>query len=216
MSRLFDKVSGTFTSYDSSGITDSSANWQVNYYVDWYVTIDGTEYQITANTATTLSFANSLAATDDYQIAIVGRDFLEQIESDASDTTKVPSALISEKYEITNRMMHNKVFAYLKQLYTQYDYTSSSSETYSFDPLDNILNIYVLQDCFANYMLHLIFKDLMIAEDFNGFKAFEFYLKSFNDQIKDAMSLIQIDFDEDGVADADEIRTQPSGTYFFR
>ena len=122
MSKLFDKITGTITSYDSDGVTDSLASWTVDYYKDWFVTLDGTEYKITSNTATTLSFANSIASNLSYSIAFVGRTFLTELESDAANTTKIPDALISKKYNQTNSDVHNKVFAYLRNYYkTDFD-----------------------------------------------------------------------------------------------
>lgn len=206
MDRLFDKTSGTSTSYNSSGITDSSAAWVVDEFVDWYVTIGSTEYLITANTTNTLSFTNALAANAAYEIAFVGRDYLTEIESECSDTTRIPSALISKKYAQVNNDLNNKVFAYLRNLCT--------NDT--FDPLENILNLIILQQSFAYLLLTKIYEDLSIEQDsFESFKGFNMYGKAYNDTIKDALALIQIDFDEDGVADYDEKNKSVSSMNFF-
>lgn len=204
MSKLFDKITGTITSYDSSSVTDSSASWEVDYYKDWYVTLDGTEYQITSNTATTLSFTNSISSLLDYSIEFVGRTFLTELESDASNTTKIPDALISKKYNQANSDLHNKVYAYLRGLYTT-----------DFDPMDNIFNIICMQQSFGYYLLAKIYQDLMIDQDsFEGFKGYNMYEKSYIETVKDSLALIQVDFDEDGVLDADE-QTQSAATYAF-
>jgi hypothetical protein len=204
MSNLFDKVTGTTTSFDSSGVTDSSASFTVDYYTGWYVTIDSVEYLITSNTATTLVFANSIAANADYSIAIVGRTFLTKIESDGANTTKIPDALIEKKYDQVNTDIQNKIFAYLRGYYTT-----------TFDPLANILNPLVMQQSFAYSVLAKIYQDLMIDQDsFESFKGYNMYNKDYIEAVKDAISLLQVDFDEDGTVDASE-KTQSAAAYTF-
>lgn len=195
MAKLFDKISGTSTSFDSDGITDSTASFTEDALVGWFAVIDSVEYEITANTTTTLSFANSLTENSDYEIVFVGRDFLTQIESECSDTTRIPSALIEKKYAQVNNDLQNKVFAYLRGLYTNS----------TFDPLTNILNLTILQQTFAYLLLSKVYEDLSIQQDsFESFKGFNMYAKNYGDGVKDALALIQIDFNEDGVADFDE------------
>lgn len=204
MSNLFDKITGISTSYTSTSITDTSKSWTTNYYVGWYVVIDSTEYEITANTSDTLTFDNSLADNADYSIEFVGRDFLTELESDCSNTTKIPSALISKKYNQVNVDLTNKIFAYLRKLITD-----------DFDPMANILNLTIMQQSFGYFLLAKIFQDLMIDQNsFESFKGYNMYEKSYNDGIKDALSLIQIDFDEDGEADAIEKNNSVSSYTF--
>ncbi len=204
MSKLFDKITGTTTSYDSSSITDSTASWTEDQFVDWYVVIDDTEYQITANTTDSLSFSNSLSSNLTYSIEFIGRDYLTELESDLSNSTKVPDALISKKYNQANLDLHNKVFSYLRKL--------NESD---FNPLDNILNLEILQQAFAYYMLSKIYQDLMVdQESFEGFKGYNMYEKSYIDGIKDGLALLQIDYDEDGEADYNE-KADSASTFSF-
>ena len=201
----FDKISGSYTSYDSASITDSSATWVTNAYQNWYVTIASTEYKIESNTSDTLTFSNSLVATGTYEIAFLGRTYLTEIESDCSNSTKIPDALILKKYNQANIDIYNKLFAYLRKLYST-----------DFDPLTNILNVYILQQAYAYYMLYLLYTDLMILEgSFNQYKA-DLYYNQYKDTVKDALALIQIDFDEDGTADASEKTDSVGGVSLIR
>ena len=204
MAKLFDKITGTTTSYDSDGITDSSAAWTVDYYKDWYVTINNIEYLITSNTATTLSFSNSLTADKTYEISFVTRKYLEQLESDIANTTKIPNNLIDKKYNQANFDISNKIFAYLRGLYKN-----------DFDPLANIANLTMMQQSFGYYLLAKIYQDLMIdQESFEGFKGYNMYEKSYIDGVKDSLALLQIDLNGDGNISADE-KSQSVSTYSF-
>ena len=204
MSNLFDKITGTTTAFDANGITDSTKSFTINYYVGWFIVINLTEYKITANTATTISFANSLSANDTYSIDFVGRTFLTELESDLSNSTKVPDALILKKYNQVNVDITNKVFAYLRKLTTE-----------SFNPLANILNPLIMQQSFAYSLLSKVYQDLTIEqESFESFKGYNIYEKSYNDGIKDSLALLQIDLNEDGTASASEIANSPS-TYVY-
>ncbi len=194
MVKLFDKITGTTTSFDNQGITDSTATWKTDQFKDWWVTIDGTEYLITSNTSTKLLFSNSLSSNHNFSIAFVGREFLTQTESDASNIIKIPDNLIEKKYNQANFDLSNKIFSYLRGLYRQ-----------DFDPLQQIFNIYVMQQSFAYLVLAKIYQDLMIdQESFEGFKGYNMYEKSYNDGINDSLSLLQIDLDKDGVVDVEE------------
>jgi len=202
---LFDKVSGTSTSYNSSGITDSSASWTINQFQNWYVTINSTEYLIESNTVDTLTFSNTLSADADYEIAIVGREYLEEIESDGSNTTKISDDLISKKYNQANIKLNNAVEVYLRKLCTS-----------EFDPLENILNIDKMQQSYAYYMLFLIYSDLKLGVDtFNQDKSDGFY-QEYKALVRDALALLVIDFDEDGEADCDEKNVSAGGITLVR
>lgn len=205
MSNLFDKETGTTTSFDSSKVTDSSKSWTVNQFKNWYIEINGTEYQIDSNTETELLFTNAIAANYSYTIAFVGRSKLTELESDCSNTTKIPSDLISKKYNQSNQDIHSKVFANLRSFLTS-----------EFDPLNNIKNLYCLQQVFSYYLLSKIFQDLSISEDsFESFKGYNMYEKSYNDGIRDALSMLQIDFDESGTIEYDEKNRAPASVSFF-
>ncbi len=194
MVKLFDKITGTTTSFDNEGVTVSTVDWKVNQFKEWWVTIDGTEYLITSNTSTKLLFSNSLSSNHNFSIAFVGREFLTQTESDASNTIKIPDNLIEKKYNQANFDLSNKIFSYLRGLYRQ-----------DFDPLQQIFNIYVMQQSFAYLVLAKIYQDLMIdQESFEGFKGYNMYEKSYSDGINDSLSLLQIDLDKDGVVDVEE------------
>ena len=204
MAKLFDKITGTITSYNSSSITDSSASFTVDYYKDWFIVLGGIEYQIISNTATTLTFDNSIASNLDYSIEFVGRMFLTELESDCSNATKIPDALIEKKYNQANSDIHNKVFSYLRGYYKN-----------DYDPLANVLNLVIMQQSFAYYLLAKIYQDLMIdQESFEGFKGYNMYEKSYIEGVKDALSLLQLDINADGVIDAKEKAESPS-TYSF-
>lgn len=206
MVKLFDKITGTTTSFDSEGVTDSAATWKTDEFKEWWVTIDGTEYLITSNSATKLFFSNSISSNNSYIIAFVGREFLTQTESDASNTIKIPDALIAKKYNQANFDLSNKIFSYLRGLYRQ-----------DFDPLEQIFNIYAMQQSFAYLVLAKIYQDLMIdQESFEGFKGYNMYEKSYNDGINDSLSLLQIDLDKDGVVDVEEEKGFLSSTILAR
>jgi len=204
MTKLFDKIIGTTTSFDGNSVSDSTASWTVDFYKDWQVVIDGTEYQITANTATSLSFSNSIAGNTTYSIDFIGRNSLTEIEGDASNQTKITDALILKKYNQANNDITNKVFSYLKNLYKT-----------DFDPLANILNLAQMQQSFSYYVLAKIYQDLSIdQESFEAFKGYNMYEKSYIDTVKDSLALLQIDLDKNGVADADELNSYVSNSVF--
>lgn len=206
MVKLFDKITGTTTSFDSEGVTDSTATWKTDQFKDWWVTIDGNEYLITSNNANKLFFSNSISSNNSYIIVFIGREFLIQTESDASNTIKIPDALIDKKYNQANFDLSNKIFSYLRGLYRQ-----------DFDPLEQIFNIYVMQQSFAYLVLAKIYQDLMIdQESFEGFKGYNMYEKSYNDGINDSLSLLQIDLDKDGVVDVEEEKGFLSSTILAR
>lgn len=204
MTKLFDKISSTTTSVAVDGVVDSTKSWAVDQFKDWFVVISGVEYKITSNTETKLFFSNSISGNHDYEISFVGRSFMLELESDLSDTTKIPDALILKKYNQANTDIHNKIFANLK-LYA----------TTEFDPMENILNLICMQQCFAYYLLSKIYQDLSINQDsFEAFKGYNMYEKSFNDSIKDSLSMIQLDINKNGEADVDEIRHPVSSSSF--
>ncbi len=213
MATLFDKVSGTYESFDSNGITDNEAAFKENEFKDWYVVIGGVEFKIISNTATTLSFSNTLTATGSYEIVFIGRVKLTEIESDFSDSVKIPDALISKKYNQTNIDMSNRLFAYLRGLFGMNtgSFVQRSKFTNDFNPLENILNIEIMQQSFCYYLSYLIFKDLSIRHENNqNFVKSEDFFTLFKETIKDNLALIQIDFNEDGEADSEEKRNSVS------
>lgn len=204
MTKLFNKVTGTSTAFDNNSITDNSAEWKVDQFKDWWVVINGNEYLITSNTTDTLLFTNTLIANDTYSIEFVGRSYLTEIESDASNTVKIPGDLIEKKYNQANYDITNKIFAYLRILYKS-----------DYDPLANIFNISIVQQSFAYYMLSRIYQDLMIDhESFEAFKGYNMYDKSYNNSIKDSLALLQVDLNADGVINPEEQKYSVSSYTF--
>jgi hypothetical protein len=218
MTTLFDKVSGSYDSFDANGITDSTASFKIDEFKNWYVTIASVEYQITSNTATTLSFSNALASTGSYEIAFVGRDYLNQLESDYSNTTKISDDLISKKYNQSNIDVSNRLVAYLRGLYgmNTNSYAVNGAFVSDFDPLANILNLDIMQQTFAYYMTYLVFKDLSLDTDSQNYFKSEDFFTLFKSTIKDSLALIQIDFNEDGEASNEEKRDSVSYTRLTR
>lgn len=218
MTTLFDKVSGTYDSFDSNGITDSTASFKVDQFKDWYVTIVNVEFRITSNTATTLSFTNSLGSTGSYEIAIVGRAKLTEIESDFSNTTKINNDLISKKYIQGSEDLNKRVTAYLRSLYGMDTifFARNGSFVNDFDPFENILNLEIMQQVFAYYLIYLVFKDLSLNQDSYDYFKSEDNFTLFKSTIKDSLSLIQIDFNEDGEASTEEKRNAVSYTRLTR
>jgi hypothetical protein len=205
MSYLFDKVTGTSSSFTSSGIIDITKTWQINQFQNWYVTIENIEYLIESNTETELVFSNTFITNKSYEISFVGRTKLTELESDASDVSKITSDLISKKYSQANKDIHAKVFSGLRTFINE-----------SFDPMENIKNIYVLQQIFSYYILSKIYQDLSISEDsFESFKGYNMYEKSYNDGVRDAIGMLQIDFNQSGVVDASEKRSPATTMAFF-
>ena len=204
MATLFDKVIGTSTSFDSEGITDTNQAWIVDQFKGWFVVIDSATYQITSNTTEKLLFSNSIASNFSYSIEFVSRTFLTEIESDASDIVKIPDSLLSNKYNQANSDVSKKVFVFLRGLYSD-----------SFDPLASILNLDEMQQTFAYFVLGRIYQDLMIdQESFESFKGYNMYEKSYNDSLRDSLSLLQIDFNKDGEVNAEEL-THSAATLTF-
>ena len=208
MTNLFDKSSGSISSYDSSGVTDSSAAWTTDQWAGWYVYFPSiaTSYKIVSNTDTTLSFSNSLASNpNSYEIQFVSRSRITEIESDANNSTMMSDSFLDNKYNLANYDISSKVFAYLRSQYRE-----------DFDPLANILNLTSLQQVFCYYVLAKAYQDLSINQDsFESFKGYNMYEKSYNDTIKDALQMLQIDLDQSGTLDNSEILSNNGAIKYF-
>lgn len=186
---MFDKITSTYTAYTANDITDSSQDFSIDYYKGWLCAVLGNEYVITANTETSLSFANALASLETYTIEFVTRNFLTVLESDLQDVVKFPQNLLTSKFKATQEHLTAKIKAYFKNLYLVYD---------DIDPMTLILNLREIQLPFAYYMLAEIYGDTMlVAEDINAFKE-QKYRKKYNELIDDALSMLSVDTDEDG------------------
>jgi hypothetical protein len=205
MTNLFDNIIGSYTAADAESITDDTASWQENQFKNWYCIIQGDEYLITRNTATKLYFQNSVFPIGPYEIIFIFKTYILKTESDLSNTTKIPEDLLRKKYYITNLDLSQKVFAYIR-----------SNFSVDFDPTKNILNLYVMQRAFAYYLLYLLYADLMIsAEGFDNYKSVSYYEK-YSSMLKDALALIQLDYDEDGEVDWDEQKNSVSTKFLVR
>ena len=205
MSQLFDKVKGTITSFNASSITDTNANFKVDYYKGWWVVIDNVDYKIESNTTNSLTFWNSIPSNLPYSIQFISRTSINDFESDASDSFKIPDDIIDKKYNQANTDINNKALIYLRGLYSD-----------TFIPLENILNLTVLQSSFIYYTLSKIYQDLIIdRESFEAFKAYNMYEKSYKDNIADALNLLQVDLNQDGVANTEELNKSASSVHYF-
>jgi hypothetical protein len=202
METLFDTYSGRSTSNSTTTLTDNLADWKVNEYQEWYVDIQSVgEVKILSNTSDTLTFesVDPFISPAYYDISLVGREYLKKIESDASDTTKITTDLIDKKYEQTNIDLSNKVVAYLKKLYTK-----------EFDPTKYIFNQLVLQRPYAYYMLFLIYSDLSIHRNSRDEYKKEDYFNQYSYLVNDALALLKVDYNKDGVEDTNEIQQSAS------
>ena len=211
---LFEKSEGISTSSDSEGIIDSAKTFEVNKYKGWFCEITYTvetvemffNLKIASNTATKIVFEEAIdfPAEVDYNIAFVNRLYLQDIESDAANTVKLTDDLLNSKYKQVNIDLSNKVFSYLRGFYKT-----------DFDPLNKILNLTVLQQVYSYSLLAKTYQDLSIDQDsFEAFKGYNMYEKSYIDGIRDALSLLQIDFNNDGEANSQEI-VNPAATFVF-
>lgn len=207
MTNLFSKETGLATSFTSTKIVDSTKIWKTNQFQNWFVAINSQDYQIVSNNSNELIFNNNLTISSNlnYTISFVNRARLSEVESDSLDTIKIPDDLINKKYNQANNDISTKIFANLRS-FTKTD----------FNPLSNIANLYAMQQVFCYFVLAKIFQDLSINQDsFEAFKGYNMYEKSYNDNIKDAISLLQIDFDQSGTIDVNEQNKPSSNTAFF-
>lgn len=203
LTTLFNKFTGNFTSYDNTKIVVASASYKVNYYKGWFCVIDGTEYEITSNSATEIFFNNSLSATGTFEIVFLGREFLKRIDSDFENTDTIPDSLISNKYLVASNAIQIRIEESLKLQITD-----------DFNPIENILNIGNLQYAFSYYIAQSIFMDL------NGKNGSSFYNEKsvyFETMYKNnlVLSTLIIDRDKDGKVDAEE-RKESIGIYQFK
>lgn len=167
------------------------------------------EYEITANTQTKIFFENTLTGTGIFIVKFVIRDSLLFFESDLSNTTKIPDALLVKKIDITKNFFKEKIKGQFRHLYNVY-----SDDT---DPLDRIKNLYEIQTIFSYYLLHEIFMDLSIEEgDHNDYKSRTF-LKKYRDLMQDSFSLLSVDQDDNlTLSNEEKSVSQNKGTILSR
>jgi len=195
---LFNPVTGSYTiaadSLANDGLTIPGSEFGIDYYKNWFIklsygagpTVD--EFQILSNTATKLYFANTVATVGTYSIEFVTKAYLTDIESDMG-SNKVSTALAISKINRAAEDMEQKIYAYFKHLYASFDET---------DPLLLILNLFQIQKAFAYLAISKTYMDLIVEPgDTNDLKK-EDYRTLFKDLIRDAMSLLAVDYNEDG------------------
>ena len=202
---LFDKFTGNFTSYDNTKIVVASASYKVNYYKGWFCVIDGTEYEITSNSATEIFCNNSLSSIGTFEIVFLGREFLKRIDSDFDDTVKIPDSLISNKYLMASNDIQIRIQEALKPQITK-----------DFNPMENILNLGNLQYAFSYHIAQSIFMDLngQYRSSFYNEKSV-YFEATYKSNVKNALSTLIIDRDEDNEADFEE-KKESVGIYRFK
>ena len=215
MANLFEKIEGvSSTSTTINTLVDTTQNFKVDKYKNWYCTVfytvSGVTYshnvKIVSNTSNTLTFAKNVSfpSVVNYEIAFVNRFDLNEIESDSVNQLKITDELIRFKYRQVNIDLSNKVFSYLRGLYKE-----------NFDPLTKISNLEVLKQVYCYSLLSKIYQDLSLDQDsFESFKGYNMYEKSYLEGVKDALALLQIDTNDDGTISAEEIAKSAS-TFVF-
>jgi len=203
---MFETLNGTATSVSATQLTDSALSNAIDFYKNWKITVNGVEYSITSNTITDFLFQNSLTGTPVYKVEFMTRDFLSKIDDQILNTNLVPVSLIQNKINITKLHLEEKIYAYMRNKFAEFD-----------DPFSLILNLYHIQLPFAYYCLAEIFSDLLLTgQDINGYKE-EKYRSAYKDLIKDALSLLSIDENQSGDLTKDEKISSPgNGGYFSR
>lgn len=203
LTTLFDKFTGDFASYDNTKIVVDGADYKVNYYKGWFCVINGTEYEITGNSKTEIFFNNSLSAIGTFEIVFIGRDFLKRIDSDFKDNVKIPDDLISNKYLMASNDIQIRIEEALKLQITD-----------NFNPIENILNLNNLQYAFSYHIAQAVFMDLHGGGEFYNEKS-GYFETIYKVNVKNALSTLIIDRDQDNKADIEE-KKESVGIYRFR
>jgi len=203
LTTLFDKFTGDFASYDNTKIVVAGADYKINYYKGWFCVINGTEYEITGNSKTDIFFNNSLSAIGNFEIVFIGRDFLKRIDSDFKDNVKIPDDLISNKYLMASNDIQIRIEEALKLQITDI-----------FNPIENILNLDNLQYAFSYHIAQAVFMDLHGGGEFYNEKS-AYFETTYKINVKNALSTLIIDRDQDNKADIEE-KKESVGIYRFR
>ena len=203
LTTLFDKFTGDFASYDNTKIVVAGADYKINYYKGWFCVINGTEYEITGNSKTDIFFNNSLSAIGNFEIVFIGRDFLKRIDSDFKDNVKIPDDLISNKYLMASNDIQIRIEEALKLQITDI-----------FNPIENILNLDNLQYAFSYHIAQAVFMDLHGGGEFYNEKS-GYFETIYKVNVKNALSTLIIDRDQDNKADIEE-KKESVGIYRFR
>lgn len=190
---MFEQITGSFSSIDSEGMTADLTGINTNALRAWgcIVVISGiyTEFEITANSQTKVYFENSLVGTGTFIIDFVTRKILEDFESDVVSVGKVTDGLIDKKVEVTRKHFREKIKSQFRYLFS--DYPDEA------DPLDRIINLNEIQVAFIYYTIYEIYTDLSLEEgDNNDYKSKK-YLSRYKDIMKESLSLLSVDTDND-------------------
>ncbi|MHA1972967.1 MAG: hypothetical protein ACTSW1_08240 [Candidatus Hodarchaeales archaeon] len=207
---LFQPLSGSYTvaasSLDNDGLTISGSDFPIDYYKGWFIKLTydpgggavTDEFQVASNDATKLNFVNTISDSGTYSVEFITQTYLTEIESDMG-SNKVSSDLSDNKISLAAEDIEQKIYAYFKHLYAAFDET---------DPLTLIMNLFQIQKSFAYKAIAQTYFDLIIEPgDTNDLK-YERYKNMYKDLIKDAMSLLALDYNEDGELDNDEKATE--------
>jgi len=182
---MFNSFSGSFTIYNSAGITLPAAlavstNELKGYRIVITVSAVATEYEITGNTSTSILFSNAIAGSGTYVISFVTRGTLDDFESDMASATKVSNTLLANKIESVKRFFQEKLKLQFRFLYDEF-----SDEA---DPLARIINLCEIQTAFCYYLIAEIYADLLLTEgDINQFK-YKLYMNKYKDIIDGSLA----------------------------
>lgn len=197
---MFEQITSTSTSFNASGITDSSKTFNIDYFKNWTITINSVEYTITGNTKDTIYFANSLTGNAIYKIDFVTRNSLAALDDQLLNNNLLPADLLARKIDVTKRHIEQKIYAYFRNQFGEFD-----------NPSALIYDLYQIQMPFMYYCLAEIFSDLLLTgQDINGYKE-EKYRTAYKDLIKDSLVLLSMDLNEDGDLDKEEKETSAGG-----
>lgn len=182
---MFNSFSGSFTVYDSNGITlpsaiDVSTDELKGYRVAVKIGTATTEYEITGNTTTTISFSNSISSAGTYEIDYVTRDLLESFESDMGSVLKVTDDLLSSKIANVKKFFVEKLKMQFRFLYDEFPDED--------DPIERIINLKEIQSAFCYYLISEIYSDLLLSEgDINQYKS-RLYLNKYKEIIDGSLA----------------------------
>lgn len=200
---MFENVTNSFEIADlsSTGLVVSLSSTIEDFYQGWIIAIDYTidgeaehsEFTITGNTASLVSFANSLNLTGatglSYTISFVSQELISKFDSDMAVGTKVPAVLYAKKEVQVKIFFEQKIKAHFRNLYAAYS---------DINPLSLISNQFEIQTAYIYYFIAQIYFDLITEpNDTNEIKYRE-YMKFFNGIFTDSMSLLVVDANEDG------------------
>lgn len=192
---MFESLTGSFSSgsLDSSGLSVALSNYD-NYFKKWSVSLTispnaAVSYLVTSSDAAKLYFTNALTGGGTYSVDFINRAILTTYESMISFVNKVPDALLNSKIALTKDYFDKLV---RKNFRNKYDDVSVDT-----DPMTLITNLYEIQDAFCYYCLFLIFTDTQILkDDMSAYKSDKYY-KQYQAMLKESMSLIAFDENED-------------------